>query len=401
MSNNPNPVGVSEPADASLLGRTPPALDGCAYLNVGGYGVMAPPVLEAYLARLTRWEQQGARMLPALLEEVEQARAALAAQIGAQPAEIAFLRNSAEPLAMLLQDVGPDDEVIACGDDALEILASVSLTCRRSGAQARWVESDPDPDRFAAALRAAASPRTKVAILCTVGAEHGIRLPVEVARDALGPDVRLVLDAAQSFSVLPLDVAALRADAVIGSIHKWLCGPKATSFTWLAPACGFEPPLLGLDTFPQPWPPRHEVLANGAPAPRTEARAVELGHQPFAGLASIPDALAHHAALGWEEIEAHILRVAGEAHVALTAAGWDVITPADPQARAGIVAVTRPGLDARDARAIAAALRADDVICRPCLGRHGDIGALRFSFGWFADGAELERLLWALRRLGA
>jgi cysteine desulfurase / selenocysteine lyase len=382
---------------SSALGRTPPALEGCAYLNVAGYGVMAPGVLDAYLARLTRWEQQASRVMPDLLAEVEAARAAIATLINAETAEIAFARNSAEPLAMLLATLRDGDEVVACGDDALEILASVAYACRRHHATPRWIASDPDPERFAESLRSATTSRTRIALLGTVGAEHGIRLPVEVARDALGPGVRLVVDAAQSVSVLPLDVRRLGADAVVGSTHKWLCGPKATAFYWVSPHCDVEPALLGLDAFPQPWPARRTVIESGPPPPRTEPRAAELGHQPWAALASIPDALTHHQALGWAAIEDHIVRTAGDARDALAAAGWDVITPAAPDARAGIVTVTRAGLDAR---AAVGSLRRDDVICRPALGRDGDISALRFSFGWFCSGSEIERLQWALTRIG-
>jgi selenocysteine lyase/cysteine desulfurase len=384
-------------SSSSVLGRTPPALEGCAYLNIAGYGVMAPSVLGAYLERLTRWEQQGSRVMPDVLSEVEAARAALATWINAEPTELAFAGNSAEPLAMLLATIREGDEVIACGDDALEILASVAYACRRHRATPKWVASDPDPERFAESLRRAKTSRSRIALLGTVGAEHGVRLPVEVARDALGPDVRVVVDAAQSVSVLPLDVRSLRADAVVGSTHKWLCGPKATAFFWVSPQFGFEPALLGLDAFPQPWPVRSAVLESGPPAPRPEPRAAELGHQPWAAFASIPDALAHHEALGWEAIGQHIIRTAGSALEALAQAGWDVITPAGPEARAGIVTVTRPGLDARNA---VSSLRRDDVICRPALGRDGDISALRFSFGWFCSGSEIEQLQWALTRIG-
>ncbi len=44
-----------------------------------------------------------------------------------------------------------------------------------------------------------------------------------------------VVDIAQSAGVVPLDVAAIGADAVIGSCIKWLCGGPGAAFLWLRP----------------------------------------------------------------------------------------------------------------------------------------------------------------------
>jgi selenocysteine lyase/cysteine desulfurase len=57
----------------------------------------------------------------------------------------------------------------------------------------------------------------------------------DVARACRARGVTCVVDVAQSAGILPLDVEALGADAVIGSCVKWLCGGPGAGFLWVRP----------------------------------------------------------------------------------------------------------------------------------------------------------------------
>ncbi len=53
---------------------------------------------------------------------------------------------------------------------------------------------------------------------------------------------RLLVDISLSVGALPLDVAELGADALVGDVHRWLLGPEGLALAWLSPALGDDLP---------------------------------------------------------------------------------------------------------------------------------------------------------------
>jgi kynureninase len=58
--------------------------------------------------------------------------------------------------------------------------------------------------------------------------------PIIEAAHAAGAIV--VLDAYQAVGIVPIDVAALGADVVVGGTHKWLCGGTGLAFAYVEPS---------------------------------------------------------------------------------------------------------------------------------------------------------------------
>jgi selenocysteine lyase/cysteine desulfurase len=54
---------------------------------------------------------------------------------------------------------------------------------------------------------------------------------------------RLLVDISLSVGALPLDVAELGADALVGDVHRWLLGPEGLALAWLSPALGDDLPV--------------------------------------------------------------------------------------------------------------------------------------------------------------
>ena len=129
-------------------------------------------------------------------------------------------------------DLGPDDEVVTSDAEGVEVLAALTGIRERTGAAVRFVPLSADAHRLDTNLRSVTTPRTRLILLSHVSCETGVRGPLEVVRDAIGPHPYFVADAAQSVGVVPVKVNELRADAVIGAGHKFLCGPRGTGFTW-------------------------------------------------------------------------------------------------------------------------------------------------------------------------
>ncbi|GAA4808026.1 aminotransferase class V-fold PLP-dependent enzyme [Actinomycetospora chlora] len=64
-----------------------------------------------------------------------------------------------------------------------------------------------------------------------------------IATRARAVGASLVVDASQSLGAVPLDVAALRPDAVVSVGYKWLLGPFGRGYLWLAPRLRDGEPL--------------------------------------------------------------------------------------------------------------------------------------------------------------
>ncbi len=160
---------------------------------------------------------------------IEEARAQVAALIGAEPREIVFTSGGTEAdnLAILgtLAAAPAKRHVVTT---AVEHPAVLDL-CRRlekEGYAVTYVGVDRegriDVDEFAAALR----PETAVASVMHANNETGVMFPVErLAEVAAERGVPLHVDAVQSAGKVPLDVRASKIALMSVSAHK-VHGPK-------------------------------------------------------------------------------------------------------------------------------------------------------------------------------
>jgi isopenicillin-N epimerase len=200
---------------------------GVTFLNHGSYGATPRPVFEAYQRWQLELEREPveflARRLPGLLAE---ARAALAAYVGADADDLTFVPNATTGINMVARalDLGAGDEVLATD---LEY-GACDFTWHGSGA--RYVTAPLDE------LFEHVTERTRVLFVSHITSETALLLPVEelVAR---GRELGLitVVDGAHAPAQVPLDLRALGADFYSGNCHKWLCAPKGAGFLWVAP----------------------------------------------------------------------------------------------------------------------------------------------------------------------
>src|ERR687885_431198 len=173
-------------------------------------------------------------------------RAAYAARLGAEPADIALTSCTSEGIVRVLAglDLKAGDEVLTAPDEHPGLLGPLGTLRARRGVEIRTA---PFAD-----LAEAVGPRTRLVACSHVSWVTGTVRPEGLA--ALGPDVPVLLDGAQGVGAVPVDVAALGCAFYAGSGQKWLCGPVGTGMLWIAPEWrGGHPP--GRAAPPQPPPP--------------------------------------------------------------------------------------------------------------------------------------------------
>jgi isopenicillin-N epimerase len=207
------------------------------YLNHGSFGACPRTVLEAQAELRARLEREPMDFLVRRLpSELARARAALGAFVGADADDLAFVSNATGGVNAVLRslDLRPGDELLTSDHAYGACRKSLEYAAARAGARV-VVASLPFPLRDASELiepfLAAATPRTRLALVDHVSSPTGLVFPVEQLVPALrARGIETLIDGAHALGMLPLDLDRLGAAWYTGNAHKWLCAPKGSAF---------------------------------------------------------------------------------------------------------------------------------------------------------------------------
>jgi selenocysteine lyase/cysteine desulfurase len=362
-----------------------PVLEKQLYLNHAGVSPTSLRVAAAVREWMEDVVQHGVKHERQWEARAEHTRKLAARIIGAQPEEIAFVRNTSHGLGLVAEglDWRPGDEVAVA--TSIEYPSNVYpwLHLKDRGVEVREIaprDGGVTPEAVAAAL----TPRTRLVALSSVQYASGHRTDL----DAVGAlceraGVLLCVDGIQSVGCVPVDVKRSRVHFLSADSHKWMLGISGVGFLYVAREVlpRLRPVLVGWKSTTDAWNFNRSHFEL-----RSDALKLEEGSQAYTGLYALGAALELLLEVGAVAIESRIRELLASLDGALRALGCD--TGPAPEQRAGILTfLPRSG----DPRALYEWLSERDVNLSLRRGR------LRISPHFYNRPEELERLVRLVR----
>jgi isopenicillin-N epimerase len=268
----------------------------------------------------------------------QDARAQIAAHIGALETEIAITRNTSESNNTVVNgiDLEPGDEVVLWDQNHPTNRLSWEVRAERLGFTIVEISTPENPttkqelvDLFAAVTNS----RTKVISFSHVSNVNGIQMPArEICSFARGRGILTHLDGAQSFGALALDMHEIGCDFFSGSSHKWFLGPKEAGLLYVR-----------TERIEQLWA-THVGVGYGRALQNGAQKFDNLGQRDDACVAAMGTAADLHASISPIEVEARIkaLVAALREGISSNVPGVRFTGPEDPGLRGGVLVVVPP-----------------------------------------------------------
>ncbi len=316
-----------------------------AFFNTGTLGSSPRAVVDAVVEHITHVERDVAhwdykdgheQFFTGYFPETA-LRSRIGSLINAEAEEIALTQNATFGMNFMANglDLGPGDEVVVMRNAHPGGRCGWELKDARYGPAVRVVDVPPAPSsprELLVLYEAATTPRTRAWLIPHLTSGTAVLFPVaEMCRRARARGIISIVDGAQTFGHLAIDVRAMGCDAFFTSPHKWGLAPVGTGFLY-----------VHSDLAPHLW----STLASGQWDNREDPgyRLMQYGTGNLSLLVGLEKALEFHAAIGSDRIETRVVGLGDRLRDGLQEIpGARVLSPMHPAMRTATTIWTLDG----------------------------------------------------------
>jgi selenocysteine lyase/cysteine desulfurase len=347
-----------------------PQAPGLRYLN---HAAVAPWPRRTSAAVCAFAEQNlhiGARDYPQWLQMEQRLRGRLARLLNApSTADVALVKNTSEALSFVAfgLDWRAGDQVVI-SDQEFPSNRVVWEALRPQGVEV--IEVDLAGDDPEGALLNACTPRTRLLAISAVQYASGLRL--DMARLGAGCTQRgvlLCIDAIQQLGAQPFDVQSSGCAFAMADGHKWMLGPEGLGVFYCRRDLREQ-----LKLHEYGWHMLEDVgnYDRRDWQPAHSARRFECGSPNMLGAVALETSLSLLEEVGLAQVASLVEERIARLHAGITALpGARLLSPAQPERRAGILTFTLAG---QDNLHLFEVLKQEQVVC--ARRRHSSFAAL-------------------------
>ncbi len=257
--------------------------------------------------------------------------------------EIGITRNTSESNNIVVNglDFGAEDEILIWDQNHPTNNIAWEQRARRYGFVVKKISVPSAPESKADLVKAfkdQMSPRTRLIAFSHISNVSGIALPAkEICQMAREQNVLTLVDGAQSFGFLNLDLRAMGCDFYSSSTHKWLMGPMENGILYARKAVMDK---LWPNIIAAGWKEDHQSL---------DEKVCVLGQRNTPSTPAIIDIIDFHETVGTPNIEARVryLNAYLKEQIRKKLPNATFVTPLASELSGGITIFRLPGKEPR------------------------------------------------------
>jgi isopenicillin-N epimerase len=315
-------------------------------------------------------------------DRAEEVRRKTAAFVGAEPDEIALVRNTTEGMAFMLNGLNlqAGDEILTTFHEHPGGMQPCRLTAKRHGVvikEVRWPAPAEDPAVILDAFERAITPRTRVIMASHAMYQTGSLIPLKPLTElARSRNIITAIDGAHPVGMMKMNLHDLGVDYYASSSHKWLCAPTGAGILYLRKA-----------SQDQLWP---TVVSTGWDDPdRGAARFDRFSQRAHPLVLALGAALDFQTAIGQDRIEQRLRTLHAYSRQRLSRLpGITFHTSANAALSHALLAFTLPSL--HNAEIVETLKRRHRIWTRTM---EYDLNAVRISTHIYNSEADVDRLV--------